>query len=173
MNDKLTELLTSVYQSVISDETRWHKPSKVSTVKYKEPGFDGKFEDEYPNKTQYEFEIANENMKFRFNVCISKIESVGFFGQDKSKYVTSIEVRNNPGKYQYSTSHIETFWFLSWRDDSLSLQKKIFDYLEQNHIIKSKKDEEEKYETYIGDIKKTITKSGLRDDKLDELLSEQ
>lgn len=172
MNDKLTELLTSVYQSVISDENSWHKPRTISCLKFKDDGVDKKIEREYTNCKEYEFYISSSDMRFKFNVSISKMEEFGLFGKDKSRYVTSIEVCNNPSKYQYSSSSIETFWFLSWKDNSLNLQKKIFDYLEENHSIKSKKDKDEKYENYISDIKKTITKSGLRDDKLDELLSE-
>lgn len=172
MSDKLTELLTSVYQSVISDENSWHKPRTISCLKFKENGVDKKIEREYTNCKEYEFDISSSDMQFKFNVRISKMEEFGLFGKDKSRYVTSIEIFKKPSNYQYSSSSIEVFWFISWKDNSTPIQKKIFDYLEQNHIMKSKKDKDEKYETYIGDLKKTITKSGLRDDKLDELLSE-
>jgi len=171
MKEKLKDLLTTVYQSVVSfDESQWIKPEKVSSFKYFHP-----HESECTlegNITLYDFEISKTDMQYKFYIKVCKKEETSFWSKDRSKYVTRIGIVKD-FRTSYSSREIDTFWFLSWVDDSLNIQKDIFNFLEKRNIELSEKEILGKYETYIGQLKKTVSKAASRDVKIDNLLEDK
>jgi len=171
MKEKLKGLLTTVYQSVVSfDENQWIKPEKVSSFKYFPPN-DSECTLE-GDITLYEFEISKAVMEYKFYIKVYKRKETSFWGKDISKYVTRIGIVKDY-RTSYSSREIDTLWFLSWVDDSLNIQKDIFNFLEKRNIELSEKETLGKYETYIDQLKKTISKAASRDVKIDNLLEDK
>ena len=125
------------------------------------------------NITQYEYDIPNkEPGDKRFKVEIYKVPSQSFWGKDTSKYVTKILISLPPSYSHYR--HIETIKYCSWLDtDTYDIQKNMFNYLELKNSEAEINEENQKYEDYIKDIKKTINISIARDNKLNNILEEK
>lgn len=112
--------------------------------------------------TIFKFTISKSEMKFKFDVKISKIKKKRFYQTDR--YATRVKIKSNA---QYST--VETYYFDSKTDSSFDTQKNIFDYLMDAHNKKIPDNEKSKIESYISDIKK-FDIAIMRDDKIDDIL---
>jgi nicotinamidase-related amidase len=173
--NKTKELLEYVSQSImsISNESRWAKPRDVSKIEYKHRlTSEEKLEGDI---TTFEIDIPQKDeMNFKYKIEISKIPYKSFWGNDVSKYVTKLSIYNRPTGYSYSQSHIETLTYLSWLDtDTAEIQKNIFKYLELKNIEQETEEKNKKFNGYIKDIKKTISVSVTRDNKLNDILEEE
>ena len=168
-NEKLKDLLATVYQSVISfDENRWIKPDKISSVKYIHPHHsESTFEG---GIVKYSFDIRKDDMQFKFHVDIYKKEETSFWGNESNKYLTKIIISNDNS---YSSRDLESIYFISWFDESKSVQKDIFDFLEKRNKYFSEKELNDKYTNYITQLKKTVSKAATRDDRIDGILEDK
>jgi hypothetical protein len=169
-NEKLKDLLATVYQSVISfDEDRWIKPDRISSFKYIHPHHsESTFEG--VGIVKYSFEIRKNDMQFKFHVDICKKEETSFWGNESDKYLTKIIISNDNS---YSSRDLESLYFISWFDDSKSVQKDIFDFLEKRNKYFSEKELNDKYTNYITQLKKTVSKAATRDDRIDGILEDK
>ena len=178
MKTKIKELLEYISQSTMSITSTRIKPRQVEKVTYKHPktGEDTiKSDSLHVNITQYEYDIPyKESTDKRFRVEIYKVPSQSFWGKDTSKYITRISISLPPNSYSFSSRHIETIEYLSWLDtDTYDIQKGMFTYLELKNTEAEIAEENQKYEDYIKDIKKTINVSITRDNKLNNILEEE
>jgi hypothetical protein len=178
MNPKIKEILEYISQATMSITNVRIKPRYVEKVTYKhsKTGEDTiKSDSSFENVTLFEYDIPHkESTDKRFRVEIYKIPSKSFWRNDTSKYITRVTISLPPTQYSYSSKHLETIEYCSWLDEgTLEIQKNMFKYLE----LKSKEaeiaEENQKYEDYIKDIKKTINVSVTRDNKLNDILEEE
>ena len=167
--DKLKDLLASYNQSDISfEEDMWVRPDRISSVKYIHPQYsESTFEG---GIVKYSFDIIRKDMQFRFHVDIFKKEETSFWGNESDKYLTKIIISNHNNYY---TREVDSFYFISWVDDSKSVQKSIFDFLEKRNKYFSEKELNDKYDTYITQLKKTVSKAATRDGRIDDILEDK
>jgi len=179
MNPKIKEILEYTAQATMSlsigaglTDVRI-KPKDVEKVTYKhsrtgEDTING-------NITLFLYDIPpKETTDKRFSVDIYKIPSKNFWGNDNSKYITKVTISNPPDRYSYSNKKIETIEYCSWLDEgTLEIQKNMFKYLELKNREAEIAEENQKYEDYIKDIKKTINVSVTRDNKINDILEEE
>jgi hypothetical protein len=179
-NSKLRELMDLVYNSIKanieSSNPKWIKPEKTDwfyTLK-PEKGVEAVRED----NIKFDFTINTtadaRDLKYIFEVSIARVKRTkGFWKSiDDSRYITKILIKEN-SKY---TRELETYYldsdlevtngYLSTRD----IQSKIFDILMQNHGFKQNQKDNESIDGFITEIKKTVDKSILRDDKINDIL---
>lgn len=167
-NEKAKEMISIVYNSVIGIDG--FTTEEMESIKYKidDKTFEIKKYDK--NIKRYSFDISNPEMKLTFKVLISKVPN-SFFGRDKSKYITNIRIHDKPSHYSYSSSLKEEFWMLSWLDDTLDIQKKLFNTIESKIISIESKKENDRYNQYITELKKSVDKVASRDDKINDIFN--
>jgi len=178
MNPKIKEILEYISQATMSITDVRIKPREVEKVTYKhsKTGEDTlKSSSLTENVTRFEYDIPyKESTDKRFRVEIYKIPSKSFWRNDTSKYITKVTISNPPDRYSYSSKHLETIEYCSWLDEgTLEIQKNMFKYLELKNKEAEIAEENQKYEDYIKDIKKTINVSVTRDNKLNDILEEE
>lgn len=178
MNPKIKEILEYTSQATMSITNVRIKPRSVDKVTYKhsKTGEDTiKSDSSFENITVFQYDIPHkETTDKRFRVSIYKVPSKSFWGNDTSKYITMVEISLPPSQYSYSTKHLETIEYCSWLDEgTLEIQKNMFKYLELKNKEAEIAEENQKYEDYIKDIKKTINISVTRDNKLNDILEEE
>ncbi len=180
-SQKLTELLDLVFKSLqfkLNNNDTWIKPES-DTSYYRTYDFNKKSEVKIDAECKkYEFIINqtsdSKSMKFTFRVCITKINRTSGFWKkiDNSRYITHIRVMGQPNTYS-SVSELESYYLDT--DEVISsstreLQSKMFILLESAHLKKQNEKENEKIESYIDEIKKSVDKSLVRDEKIDNIL---
>ena len=112
----------------------------------------------------FEFDINQTGMKFRFIICIYLF--TGFF---KNRYILNVVIRD-PSKYSVD----DNILFDSRKDKHLFVtMKEIFNILSSNDENREERIQSEKIEGFISDIKKSVDKSFLRDDKINDILSKK
>jgi len=178
MNPKIKEILEYTSQATMSITNVRIKPRSVEKVTYKhsKTGEDTlKSDSSFENITLFEYDIPyKESNDKRFRIEIYKIPSKSFWGNDTSKYITRVTISNPPDRYSYSNKNLETLEYCSWLDEgTLEIQKNMFKYLELKNKEAEIAEENQKYEDYIKDIKKTINVSVTRDNKLNDILEEE
>jgi hypothetical protein len=178
MNPKIKEILEYISQATMSITDVRIKPREMEEVTYKhsKTGEDTlKSSSLTENVTRFEYDIPyKESTDKRFRVEIYKIPSKNFWRNDTSKYITKVTISNPPDRYSYSSKHLETIEYCSWLDEgTLEIQKNMFKYLELKNKEAEIAEENQKYEDYIKDIKKTINVSVTRDNKLNDILEEE
>ena len=178
MNTKVKELLEYISQSTMSMTNVRIRPKQLEKVTYKhsKTGEDTiKSDSLIENITLFQYDIPpKETTDKRFKVSIYKVPSKSFWGNDTSKYITMVEINLPPTQYSYSNKHLETIEYCSWLDEgTLEIQKNMYKYLELKNSEAEINEENQKYEDYIKDIKKTINISVARDNKLNNILEEK
>ena len=171
MKTKVKELLEYISQSTMSMTNARIRPKELDKVTYTNPQTSQ--ETINSNITYFEYNIPNKEVSDkRFKVEIYKVHNKSFWGKDTSKYITKILI-SLPSNYS-SARHIETIEYCSWLDtDTYDIQKGMFNYLELKNSEAEINEENQKYEDYIKDIKKTINISIARDNKLNNILEEK
>lgn len=166
-NEKKKELLSTIYNSIVGMEDGF-KYEETKSEKYEINGDRSEISKNTKIIKNYDFDISNSKMSLRFCIRISKIPDTSFFGKDKTKYITHIRVYDKSSPY---SAFREDFCVLSWIDDTLDIQKKIFEIIE-NKIFEIKvKKEDEKYNKYITELYKSVDKVSSRDNKIDDIIS--
>ena len=178
MNPKIKEILEYTSQATMSITNVRIKPREVEKVTYKhsKTGEDTiKSDSSFENITLFQYDIPpKETTDKRFGIDIYKVPSKSFWGNDTSKYITKVTISNPPDRYSYSNKNLETLEYCSWLDEgTLEIQKNMFKYLELKNKEAEIAEENQKYEDYIKDIKKTINVSVTRDNKLNDILEEE
>jgi hypothetical protein len=181
MNPKIKEILEYISQATMSITNVRINPRYVEKVTYKHSKEDTLKSDSLTeNVTLFEYDILHkESTDKRFRVEIYKIPSKSFWWpldwrNDTSKYITRVTISLPPTQYSYSSKHLETIEYCSWLDEgTLEIQKNMFKYLELKNKEAEIAEENQKYEDYIKDIKKTINVSVNRDNKLNDILEEE
>jgi len=168
-NEKLKDLLTTVYQSVISfEDDMWIRPDNISSIKYIHPQYsESTFEGRI---VKYSFDIRKKDMQFKFHVDIFKKAETSLWGYESDKYLTKMIISHDTNYY---TREVDSFYFISWVDESKSIQKDIFDFLEKRNKYFSEKELNDKYDNYITQLKKTVSKAATRDGKIDDILEDK
>lgn len=172
MNSKVKEILEYISQATMSINNVRIKPRHEEKVTYKhsrsgEDTING-------NITLFLYDIPpKETTDKRFSVDIYKIQRKKFWGNEK--YITKVTISNPPDRYSpYSNKNLETIQYCSWLDeDTLQIQKSMFEYLELKNREAEITEENKKYEDYIKDIKKTINVSVSRNNKLNDILENE
>lgn len=174
MNPKVKELLQYISQSTMSITDARFKPRIVEKVTFTHSKTSEEtIKNAFGDIINYEYDIPNKDATDkRFRINIYKISSKNFWGNDTSKYITQVTISLPPGSWGYS--HLETIVYCSWLDEgTLEIQKGMFNYLELKNTETEIAEENQKYEEYIKDIKKTISVSISRDNKLNNILEQE
>jgi len=175
MNPKVKELLQYISQSTMSITEARIKPGIVEKVTFTHAKTSEEtIKNTFGNIIKYEYDIPNkETTDKRFRINIYKIPNKNFWGNDTSKYITQVIISLPPSGF-YSSKHLETIVYCSWLDEgTLEIQKAMFKYLELKNTEAEIAEENQKYEDYIKDIKKTINVSISRDNKINNILEEE
>lgn len=162
------EMLSTIYNSVVGLGDIF-KYEETSSMRYKMNRNSDVLEirQSIGSIKNYEFDITKPEMSLRFSIRISKIKDINLFGRDKSKYITNVRVSD---KTSFSSFSNEDIWILSWVDDTLDIQKKIFDIIENKRIKNNMEKEDQKYNRYISELNKSIDKVSSRDDKINDII---
>ena len=160
------ELLSTIYNSFVGMEYKFSY-EETQSMKYKIDDNIFEIKKSIGNIKNYEFNISKPEMSLIFYIKTSKIPDINLFGRDRSKYITNIRISD---KAAYSSFSKEDFWVLSWIDDTLDIQKKIFDLIENKRIKNNIDQEDQKYNKYISELNKSIDKVVSRDNKIDDII---
>lgn len=169
--NKTKELIQHIYSSLRSLDlsNSWIRPHNYSSCLFVNPV---KKEEKRIQKENinFEFSILKKEMKFRFEVSISKMTKERFYQKDR--YITRVKIKTNE---TYSSDE-ETYYFDSLTEvangypSSLDTQKNIFDYLMGLHNKNTFDSENAKIESYISDIKK-FDVAAMRDNKINDIIN--
>lgn len=158
---KLNEMLLMIYASLSSNVTSDHYKMSSQSSAYTflgEENHNISFKSDFFTQT-----VENKDMSLRFKINISRSKRANLFGV--RRYISSIEVISVAG-YTQERIYIDTKYYKS----TYKVQKSIFDFLITYMDKKTITDETSKFDKYLSELKKSVNKQVLRDDKLDELL---
>lgn len=168
--DRFNELMKNILTNVTSNPNKYNTIQKMNSRSFKGLVKDGNSistKDITKNCEYYEFSISDDK-KMEFKYTIKIIKSVnGFFSKDR--YVCLIDVTKGDNKWIVLESIIIDSDLYKSPDIFKSL-KKVFDFMEKIETEEILRIESEKYNPYISDITKSVNKTVVRDDKLNELL---
>lgn len=107
---------------------------------------------------------------YSYNIELYKIP-YSFFGYKIKKfdrYITKVTIKDN---IQYSSGNLKSqFFFDTEKDNSLNIQKDIFDFLTQKYNESIELEKSSKIDEYVNDLTKIVSKSVIRNNTLEKIL---
>jgi len=155
MMNKYNPLLDTILNSIKSRKD-WIKMLNTSRISFRNRDSINKKSD------YYSFKISEDGMNYRYAINVYRIKRLF-----RNRYITTVIITENKS---YGND-IEELIFDSRKDNSYPKQKFIFDTLYFLDTQKKRDLDEEKVNKYVMDVKKSVDKSIVRDDKINELLN--
>jgi hypothetical protein len=107
---------------------------------------------------------------YSYNIELYKVPYtfLGYNIKKFDRYITKVTIKDN---VQYSSGNFKNqFFFDTKKDNSLNIQKDIFDFLTQKYNESIELEKSSKIDEYVNDLTKIISKSVTRNNVLEKIL---
>ena len=165
------DLLQTIYNATISIENNKIRPYNEDNSKTISSNYGKNYDTIHSNFTYFDYSFSQRGViTYNYNIELYKVPFTfwGFKIKKFDRYITKVTIKDN---VQYSSGNFKNeFFFDTEKDNSLNIQKDIFDFLTKKYNDSVESEKSDKIAEYVNDLKKIVSKSVTRNSTLEKIL---
>jgi len=165
------DLLQTIYNATISIENNTIRPYNEDKSKAISSHYGENYDTIHGKFTYFDYSFSQRGViTYNYNIELYKIPYTFLWFKIKKfdRYITKVTIKDN---LQYSSGNVKNqFFFDTEKDNSLNIQKDIFDFLTKKYNDSVESEKSDKIAEYVNDLKKIVSKSVTRNSTLEKIL---